>query len=192
MNDHTDNHDNHDNPELHLQADPQAQEMEALLDRLARADRDAMPADSAGRLMEAISGAIAPAPIAIAPARDEHAHRPGHGGHPGHGGVWRFRYAALLLVGGAALAVVATRPWGSAPTPTPPVAGAPNWSLASFERDLDEYLTLESLDDGQLTGAVTEWEIWAQAVGTEIESSMYGDDLYTSDDEGPTDQNGAL
>ncbi len=179
MNEHTNDH---ENPNLHLH-DPRIREMETLLESLGRQDRDAMPQGATARLMEAVSDAMAPGPIAIDRAQTAQP-------EPAR---WRrmdgARYAAALLAAGATLAIIAARPWRSpppSPSPADPATSG-SWSLASFERDLDEYLELEAADDGQLSGAVTEWEIWAQAVDTEIESSMYGGDLYA-----PATDEGAL
>lgn len=179
MNEHTNPH---ENPKLHLHADPRIQEMKSMLDRLARRDGEAMPPGATARLMEAVSGAMAPAPIVIERAQAERSDRA-----PGRG-IGRLRYAAgALLATGVTLTILAARTWDSSPPVPERPASNGNWSLASFERDLDEYLDLETVDDGRLSDAVAEWEIWAQAVGTDIESSMYGGDLYT-----PTSDEGAL
>jgi len=179
---------NTNDPELHLRGDVEAQDIEALLDRLGQADRDAMSPEVRGRTLDAVSGVLVPAPIALkTPER----------GSAGAGRMWRFRIAAAaLLATGTTVVVVGLQASNSAPEQAPPIAtGTPGpaqapqndsgWTLASFERDLDEYFELDaSLDDGDLTEAVTEWEIRAQAVDADLDASIYGYELGGLDGEG--------
>lgn len=170
-------HDNHQNSdkihELHLHNNPEIAHTESLLDQLAKQDADAMPIGLESRVLDSISATIAPAPIVINP--------PDKSGKASK--FWALRLAAAAaLATGTTLVIVGTQPWNSMKT-TPPVG----FELAAFEQDLDAYFALETVDDGNLSDAVTEWEIWAQSVDTEIDSTLIGLDW----DE-PTWDDGAL
>ena len=159
------------NPDLHLHDDPEHTQMESLLDLLAEQDAQAMPSGLEARVLDSISEAIAPPPLSIAPTvQSTSSNR-----------LWSLRYAAAaILATGTTLLIVGTQPWASSP------AGAiqPMITLTSLEQDLDAFFALESMDDGNLSEAVTDWEFWAQSIDTDIDSSPsgYGWDEFTSDD----------
>ena len=159
------------NSQLHLHGDPETERMESLIDQLAEQDRQSMPAGASARLLEAVSEVCAPEPISIQRAEAPIG--------SGRGGItWKIRVAAaMLLATGTTLTIVISQPWSSGQS-TPSTASS--WSLASFEQDFDAYLTLDEIGDEQLSDAMTEWELWAQSVDTEIDSGMYNDDWDTA------------
>jgi hypothetical protein len=151
-----------DKPELHLQDDPQLAETESLLDMLAQADRDAMPAGLQTRVLDSISSQIAPAPIALTHQQSVSKSKR----------FWVLRIAAgVALFASLTAVLIGTKPWANTDTPDPFTL-----QLMSLETDLDAFFELEAVDDGNLTEAVTDWEIWAQSVDTDIDSSEYGFD----------------
>jgi hypothetical protein len=149
-----------DKPDLHLHDDPEIAQTESLLDLLAKQDASSMPADLELSVLDSISSIIAPAPIEIpqpcVPATS--------------GKFWSLRLAAAAaLATGTTLVIVGTQPWASNTG-----GSLPEVTLASFEQDLNAFFELESVDDGNLSEAVSEWEIWAQSVDMEIDSSLIG------------------
>ncbi len=158
---------NPNNPELHLHNDPELARTLSLLDELARQDADAMPAGLESRVLDSISRTIAPSPIAIAePALPKRASP-----------IWSIRIAAAaVLATGTTLLIVAAEPWSSGTPETPDQRMA----LVSFEQNMDDFFALESLDDGQLAEAVTDWEIWAQSVDTDLDTTLTGFDWHES------------
>jgi len=161
-------------PDLHLHNDPQLVELESLLDKLGDEDQRAMPEGLDNRVLDAISSAIAPGPISIKTSEPPVV-------PASNGRFWSLRLAAAaVLATGTTLVIVGTHPWSSWSTNTDP--NAPMITLSSLETDLDEYLELESVDDGGLSQAVTDWEIWAQSVNTEIDSSTIGYEISDSDE----------
>lgn len=150
--------------------DPKLAQTESLLEQLAQQDRDATPSGMESRVLDAIGRAIAPPPLVLS--------QPIESNSPSR--IWSLRYAAAaLLATGATLTIVATQPWASNGVPSEHTI-----ALASFEQDLDAFFELESMDDGNLSEAVTEWEIWAQSLDTDIDSSLDGydwDDLTLDD-----------
>ncbi len=162
------------NPELHLHNDPELAQTESLLDQLARQDAQAMPAGLESRVLDSISRTIAPSPIAIAEIDQPKSFNR----------IWSIRVAAAaILATGTTLLIVAAQPWSS----TSPEITAQSMALVSFEQSMDDFFALESLDDGQLAEAVTDWEIWAQSVGTDLDSTLTDFDWYES-----TPDDGAL
>ena len=154
---------------LHLHDDPEHNEMESLLDLLAKDDQHAMPAGLESRVLDSISAAIVPTPLKI--ATHVQANNPER--------FWSFRLAAAAaLATGTTLIIVGTRPW--APSGTPNTAGTQLTLAASMEQDFDAFFALESLDDGNLSEAVSEWEIWAQSLGTEFDSTLDDSHWYDS------------
>lgn len=163
------NSNNNTNPPLHLHDDPEHNAMESLLDLLAKDDRDAMPSGLESRVLDSISAAIAPTPLNI--ATPVHTQKPER--------FWSLRLAAAAaLATGTTLVIVGTRPW--APSATPNIPGAQLTLAASMDQDFDAFFALESLDDGNLSEAVSEWEIWAQSLDTEFNSSLSTSDWYDS------------
>ncbi len=159
------------NLNLHLHDDPKLSHTESILDELAKQDADAMPDGLESRVLDAISQSIAPPPMSISDI-----HPPKQAGR-----VWSIRVAAAgLLATGTTLLIVTAQPWSS----TSPHPLDHRMALVSFEQDMDDFFALESLDDGQLAEAVTDWEIWAQSVDTDLDSTLTGFDWYesTSDD----------
>ena len=159
------------NPALHLHNDPELAQTQSLLDELAKQDADAMPTGLESRVLDSISRTIAPSPIAIAEPALPKRTSP----------IWSIRIAAAaVLATGTTLLIVAAQPWSSAT----PESADQRMALVSFEQDMDDFFALESLDDGLLAEAVTDWEIWAQSVDTDLDSTLTGFDWYesTSDD----------
>lgn len=179
MNDH---HDQHEHTELYLQGDPESQALDRELQRLGQHERDAMPDGAGARILDAVSKTMAPAPISIQENGPTRAARPMPTPSP-----WSIRVAAAALLATAStLLIVAALRTGAAQPPSSPTA--PGFSLASFEQDLDAYLSLEPVDGGEeLTEAVTDWELWAQSLDTEIDTALYGLDLTE-----PFEDDGAL
>ena len=166
--------DDHNNlpPELHLHDDPEHTQMESLLELLAKQDAQTMPSGLETRVLESISHTFAPPPLSMTPPIESTL----------TSGLWSLRYAAAaILATGTTLLIVGTQPWASSPHSGP---NQPTIALASLEQDLDAYFALESMDDGNLAEAVTDWEFWAQSIDTDIDSSISGYDWdeYTSDD----------
>lgn len=153
------------NPDLHLHDDPKLAHTESLLDLLAKQDANAMPSGLESRVLDSISNAIAPPPLAI--TQGQQSSRSNR--------MWSLRFAAAVaLAAGTTLLIVDTNPWSSnVGLPAPVITLA-----SSFEQNLDDYFALESLDDGNLSEAVTEWEIWAQSVDMDIDSTLTGFDWY--------------
>jgi len=92
--------------------------------------------------------------------------------------MWTLRLAAAAaLATGTTLLIVAAQPWAnSGPTGT-----TNEIALVSFEQDMDAFFSLETLEDGDLSEAVTEWEIWAQSVDMDIDSTLTGYDWFESE-----------
>lgn len=165
-NDHTNKH-----GDLHLHDDPELAQTESLLDLMGKQDRDSMPIGLESRVLDAISKTIAPAPLTIAQASTTNT----------TSRFWSLRYAAAaVLATGTTLVIVGTQPWASPIGNTQPAIAL----VSLVESDLDAFFALESMDDGNLAEAVTDWEFWAQSVDTEIDSSLSGYDWgdFTSDD----------
>lgn len=164
-----DKHTNHD--DLHLHADPEIEHIESLLDLLGEQDRDSMRPDQHARVLEAVSQVFAPAPISIeraAPAQPRQRR-------------WDLRVAAAAAIAlMATLSVVVVKPWANTPV-RPAPNGNVNWSLASFEEDLDAYLALDELGDGSIAEAVADWELWAQTIETDFDTDLIGSELGISD-----------
>ena len=170
----THNHDQ-DN-QLHLHGEPELEQLSQLLDQIAQRDRDAMPDSVNANILEAVSAVFAPEPIAIEPAILTN-----EASQQRSGSAWKFRFAAAALLATATtLSIVATQPWSSgsgspsADQPSP----ASTWSLASFEQDLDAYLSLEDVGDDQLDDAVADWELWAQTLDADVDTGLFDSDLY--------------
>ena len=174
-----DKHTNHE--DLHLHTDPETERIESLLDALGSQDREAMSAQRQERVLEGISKVFAPEPIAIdqaPPVPAPHA----------KGSAWRWRYAAAAALAMAAtLGIVISQPWhgSAAPDPVAPNQGA--WTLASFEQDLDAYMSMDQLETDTIDEAVANWEIWAQTIETEFDSDAISHEFGIADF-----QNGAL
>jgi hypothetical protein len=161
------NHDQNNQP-LHLHDDPAHQEMESLLDSLAERERGSMPAGLESRVLDSIGRAVAPAPIAI--SSSESASSP-----VGFASL-RFAAAAAILMG-TSVVLWSTQPWATN------TGGATNSGVtlvASLDQDLDAFFALESLDDGALSEAVTDWEIWAESVDTDIDTTLVSFDWFES------------
>ncbi|MFG0245252.1 MAG: hypothetical protein ACF8MF_04270 [Phycisphaerales bacterium JB052] len=171
-------HNDNTNP-LNLQGDPELEGIHSMLDALGQADRSAMSEQSEARVLEAISGVFAPAPIAITqstPAAPTSAHQPK---------VWKYRIAAALLLGASAtLGLLATQPWASNPMQPSPQAPQSTLSLTSFEQDIDAFLALEEVGDDQLDEAVADWELWAQTIDADVEASFPDMDLFDTTNDG--------
>jgi len=165
----TNNHSNEQN-DLYLHDDPEHAHMESMLNLLARQDADAMPAGLESRVLDAVSSTFAPTPLALSqPAQPTMTSR-----------VWSLRYAAAaMLATGTTLIIVGAQPWANSSSNDQSTI-----ALVSLEQDLDAYFALEPMEDGNLSEALTEWDIWAQSVDTDIDSSLTGYDWdeYTSDD----------
>jgi len=169
MNDHTNDNTN----PLHLHGDPEVERIESMLDALGQADRDAMPAHTHARMLEAVSGVFAPAPISIAQAEQEQTKL------VQRSPAWKFRIAAAMFLATATtLGIVAVQPWSSGPTQPAPTDSTSTWSLASFEQDFDAYLALDEVGDDQLDEAVADWELWAQTIDTDVDASYLDQDLF--------------
>lgn len=157
---------------LHLHDDSEFAQTQSLLNMLGDQDAQAMPEGMNERLLEAIGKTITPAPIAIPPAN--HSQRADS--------RWSMRIAAAaVLATSATLVIVGSKPWAT--TQSPDMA---SMTLASLEQDLDAYFSLEEIDVGKLDEALTEWELWAQSVDTELDAEFaeYGwSDLETMDGE---------
>jgi hypothetical protein len=158
----TDDHKNRQtNP--HIADDAQLCDLETQLDALAQQDQRAMPTGLESRVLDAISTTIAPPPMPIEPAHQttvEHS----------TGRLWSIRLAAAaVLATGTTLLIVGTRPWMNST-----IDNAHAITLTALETDLDAFFDLESQDESDLTEALTEWEIWAQSIDTDIDSSLIG------------------
>ncbi len=164
MNDKDTHHD-----ELHLHADPQIERIESLLDTLGRRERDAMSPGVETRVLESVSRVFAPEPISIADASPAQQVRPRRRWSPRLAAA-----AAIALV--ATLSVVVVKPWASS-TPGVDSPNTPAWSLASFEEDLDAYLSLDEQDDDQIDEAVANWELWAQTIESDFAANQLDSDL---------------
>ena len=162
------NHDQNNNPPLHLHDDPEHLKMESLLDSLGDRERESMPDGLESRVLDSIGRAIAPAPIAI-----ESTQAPAS---VARFSSIRFAAAAALLFG-ATVVIWSAQPWASSSN-TP---GLGELTLAaSIDQDLDAFFALESLDDDDLAEAVTDWEIWAESVDTDMDTTLAGYDWYES------------
>jgi|GEM_PF-5324805 len=155
------NNNQHNNPDLHLHDDPELIELESMLDELATKNINSAPSGLESRLLDAISSAIAPAPIGIPIATNrEELNRPSR--------MWALRIAAAaVLATGTTIIIVASQPWANSTS-----MSQSEMVLTSLEQDFDDYFALESVDDGNLSEALVEWEIWAQSVGSEIDLSL--------------------
>lgn len=162
-------HDDTTNP-LHLNTEPELQEIEYLLDAIGRADRASMPDQSNARVLEAVSGVFAPLPISIKQATQPVAFSSRVSPR------WKLRIAAaLVLVSGLTLGLVVLQtPLATNIHPEP---GTNAWTLASFEQDLDAYLALEEVGDDSLDEAVANWELWAQTIDTDFDTELLGSGL---------------
>ncbi len=168
---HNNNHSNH-TPDLHLQDDPALMETQSLLESLAQHDRASMPTGLESRVLDSVAHTFAPAPISIVPV-DQSAGSEDipYQSERFSSKVWSLRIAAAaVLATGTTLMIVGAQPWQSSSHTDNPSAA--EISLASFEQDLEDYFALETIDDGNLSEAVTDWEIWAQSVDTEIDSTL--------------------
>lgn len=179
-NEHNNTNTDHRN-DLHLTEDPQLIETQSLLELLAKQDRSAMPMGLEYRVLDAVSATFAPAPISLAQSVTTEAHEQSNSnnfqgsGFQSSGRFWSMRIAAAaVLVTGTTLLVVGTKPWANSPVVVP----AHEIALASIQNDFDEFLALESMDDGHLSEAVTDWEIWAQSVDSDLDTSLIGFDWY--------------
>mgnify|MGYP003123251804 CR=1 FL=1 len=167
MNNKSNNTNEHN--DLHLSDDQEIAQTETLLDLLAQQDRSAADDGLEGRVLESVSKVIAPPPLSIA-SPDEPAATPA-APSASLSKAWPLRYAAAaMLAMGATVTLVATQPWSM----NSPANDGHEIALASFEQDLDAFFALEELEDGNLSEAVTEWEIWAQTLDTEIDTSLSG------------------
>ncbi|MDF1808401.1 MAG: hypothetical protein P1U42_01765 [Phycisphaerales bacterium] len=161
------------NSDLHLHDDPELIELESMLDELATQNINSVPTGFESRLLDAVSSAIAPAPISI-PSSVEHEEtdRPNR--------LWTLRIAAAaVLATGTTIVIVSSQPWANSPA-----MSQSQMVLTSLEQDFDDYFALESVDDGNLSEALAEWEIWAQSVGSEMDLSLSEMDWEDSDFEG--------
>ena len=169
---------NNPNADLHLNLDPELAQTESLLDQLAQQDRNAMPDGLESRMLDAISQTLAPQAIAFPqPVDDQRVSK------------WRpMRYAAAaILATGVTLTIVANQPWEIQANP-----GNATIALVSLEQDLDAFFELETMDTGNLSEAVTEWEIWAQAVDAELNTSIETDGIAEEDWFDSYSESGAL
>jgi hypothetical protein len=166
MNDKYTNHD-----DLHLHSDPEIERIESLLDLLGEQDRQAMQPEQESRVIEAVSQVFAPPPLSInQPAQPQASEQ-----------RWDARLAIAAVVAlMATLSIVAVKPWAGSPN-APKQNDNVNWSLASFEEDIDAYLALDELGDGSIAEAVADWEVWAQTIETDFDSDLLGSELGISD-----------
>lgn len=155
--------------DLHLSSDPQLAKTESLLDLLAQQDRSAADDGLEARVLESVSKVIAPPPLSIASPMAPAAVTADASASPSKAWPLRFAAAAMLAMG-ATITLVATQPWSTNST----INQGGDIALTSFEQDLDAFFALEELEDGNLSEAVTAWEIWAQTVDTEIDTSLSG------------------
>ena len=165
----TNNHSN-ERTDLHLHDDPEHAQMESMLNLLAKQDADAMPAGHESRVLDAVSKAVAPSPLELVQLSQS----------TGSSKLWSLRYAAAaVLATGTTLIIVGAQPWANTTSNDQSTI-----ALVSLEQDLDAYFALEPMEDGNLSEALTEWDIWAQSVDTDIDSSLteYEWDEFTSDD----------
>lgn len=173
-NEHTNmNADHHD--DLHLTEDPQLIQTQSLLELMAKQDRSAMPIGLESRVLDAVSAAFAPAPISLAQSIESDAFKqPRSGNFQTSGRFWSIRVAAAaVLATGTTLLIVGTQPWSNSSG-----VAAHEIALVSIQNDFDEFLALENMDDGHLSEAVTDWEIWAQSVGSDLDTSLIGIDWF--------------
>lgn len=171
-------HDSTPHDDLHLHSDPETERVESMLDALASEDRDAMNPDRQSRVLESISQVFAPAPISIDRQLES-------ASAPSSGSMWNFRIAAAALLATATtLGIVATQPWKTGPLPTTsnqPASNQGTWSLASFEEDLDAYLSLDELENDSIDEAVASWELWAQTIESDFDAGTINDEYGISD-----------
>jgi len=158
-----DEHNYHD--KLHLNADPDTQRVESLLEAMGKTDRDAMPPDASARILDAVSQVFVPDPISIENQRDVVPAQT-------NGRRLNFRMtAAASIAAFVTLGIVVSQPWkssGTLDTPIPSTNEA-SWTLASFEEDLDAFLALEDgIRDTHIDDAVADWELWAQTIEADI------------------------
>lgn len=170
-------HDNTHHDDLHLHSDPDIERVESMLDALASEDRDAMTPTQQSRVLESVSHVFAPAPISLEQKRHEQVLETGSR-------RWNFRFAAAAaLATVATLGIVATQPWKSgAPLPdSPSAANQGAWTLASFEEDIDAYLTLDEHESDSIDEAVASWELWAQTIESDLDAESINDEYGISD-----------
>jgi len=158
----TDDHTNRQtNP--HIADDAQLSDLETQLDALAQQDQRAIPSGLESRVLDAISTTVAPPPMPIEPAHLST-------GKHSTGRFWSIRMAAAaILTTGTTLLIVGARPWMNST-----VDNTHAITLTALETDLDAFFDLESQDESDLTEALTEWEIWAQSIDTDMDSSLIG------------------
>ncbi len=167
MNDYEHNHEHE-----YLPGSEEA-EMNSLLNELSDAERGRAPSGLEAGVLDAIAGAMAPAPISI---EQTPASRSWFGAP--------IRYAAAAaLVGGAALSVMLVRPMM---TPMVQPNGAAVVAV-DFEADVESLLALDEVAD-ELDETVAELSLWAQAVDSDLNSAWLALDLIESS----FDENGAL
>ena len=161
--------DSQEHNNFRINHDPEHAEMESLLDLLAQQDRDAMPTTLESRVMDEVSKVIAPTPIAFTPIDITR----------GESQPWSMRIAAAAVLAiGTTLVIVSAQPWATSPASSP----EHEITVASLSSHLDEYFSLESVDDGQITEAITDWEIWAQSIDTDLYTDNFDYSDILSDD----------
>jgi len=95
--------------------------------------------------------------------------------------AWPLRYAAAaMLAMGATVALVATQPWNT----NSPTNDEHFIAMASFEQNLDAFFALEDVEDGNLSEAMTEWEIWSQTVDAEIDTGLSDFEWFETGEDG--------
>ncbi len=170
-------YDNTHHDDLHLHSDPDIERVESLLDALASEDRDAMTTAQQSRVLESVSQVFAPEPISLEQRRHEQI-------HTSASRKWNFRFAAAAaLATVTTLGIVATQPWKSG-APLPDSSSAPNqgaWTLASFEEDIDAYLTLDEHESNSIDEAVASWELWAQTIESDLDVDSLNDEYGISE-----------
>lgn len=170
-------HDNTHHDDLHLHSDPDIERVESMLDALASEDRDAMTPAQQSRVLESVSHVFAPAPISLEQKKSEQVSASGSR-------RWNLRFAAAAALATATtLSIVATQPWKSgAPLPESPTSASQGvWTLASFEEDIDAYLTLDEHESDSLDEAVASWELWAQTIESDLDADSLNDEYGISD-----------